>query len=181
MVILSFNTSATISLESLHAEEAAEASKVAIEAQRVRDINLKAAQEKARKQAKAAADKQAVIAKASAAKRANEATAAKVRQEKSDAANDERLADKYREQAYEDEIRNLELIERRAVAKARAENADRMVNAKIDSVVADVNIKKAEGDRIQSTADAARMEASGNKHLKEKIGEAVVNESKSLF
>lgn len=181
LVALSFNCAASLEdqLRSIQAEEVQEAQKVESAEQKRQESKKVAAQQKADEAARKAASLQAERARMIVVKKAEALVVAKARQEKEEAKTNERLADKYREQAYEDEIRELEMMERRAMAKARAKNAERMVNTQVDSATADVEMKRSATDLIQSKADTNRIEAKGNKALKEKLGDAVINTSEA--
>lgn len=122
----------------------------------------------------------------------------------------EKVADKRREQAYEDKLRerNLDIIDQDIEArkaslikteqlkaqkleleilrmKQEMANKDAIEKAKLkradDYINAELAHKKAQTDRVQSSADATRMNASGEKTLQEKLGEAAVKAESGLF
>ncbi len=82
-----------------------------------------------------------------------------------------------REESYEDELRALELEERRLALQAKKAKVAR-ANDYIDAELRD---SAARTDVIQSEADATRNVSSGAKSLMEDAGEAEVNRSNSLF
>ena len=82
-----------------------------------------------------------------------------------------------REEQYQDEIRAIELESRQLDLQAkRAE-----VKRKDDYIDADLSEQAARTDVVQSSADANRNLALGNKALLEDTGEAEVNRSNRLF
>jgi len=82
-----------------------------------------------------------------------------------------------REEKYQDEIRAIELESRQLDLQAkRAE-----VKRKDDYIDADLSEQAARTDVVQSSADANRNLALGNKALLEDTGEAEVNRSNRLF
>lgn len=111
-------------------------------------------------------DVEAQIAAQQKAKAA--AAAAKVRQAK----ENERLADKARDQGYEDELRALaieekrmELAHKKAMLEAQSKAADKYVEQ-------DLNVRKAATDVIQSQADANRNITKGIQNNLESQGKA---------
>ncbi len=87
------------------------------------------------------------------------------------------MADKKRDQDYEDKLRALQLKDKELDIKmkeARANRADEFVDAELAHA-------KAKIDKVQSEADANRLEAQGNKALKEKVGEAEIKAHSGLF
>lgn len=82
-----------------------------------------------------------------------------------------------REESFEDELRALELEERRLALQAKKAKVVR-ANDYIDAELRD---SAARTDVIQSEADATRNVSSGAKSLMEDTGEAEVNRSNSLF
>ena len=87
------------------------------------------------------------------------------------------MADKKRDQDYEDKLRALQLKDKELDIKmkeARANRADEFVDAELAH-------EKAKIDKVQSEADANRLEAQGNKALKEKVGEAEIKAHSGLF
>ncbi|MFG5864216.1 DUF5384 family protein [Metapseudomonas sp. CR1201] len=135
------------------------------EAERIRQAAL--AQERAEAR-EAAARKERAAAQRAAAQRAAE-------QRQAQAAEEKRI--RTREENYEDELRALELEERRLALQAKRAKVAR-ANDYIDAELRD---SAARTDVIQSEADAARNVTSGTKSLLEDAGKAEVNRSKSLF
>lgn len=84
----------------------------------------------------------------------------------------ERLSDKYREQAYQDRLRELEFIQLQAEAKARANAAASFVNQELKSGDADIDLKQANVYVKKSDADA-------NRDLSGKVGDALIEKAKS--
>ncbi|MNC53026.1 hypothetical protein D3C75_1024060 [compost metagenome] len=82
-----------------------------------------------------------------------------------------------REEGFEDELRALELEERRLQLQAKKAQVAR-ANDYIDAELRD---SAARTDVIQSNADSARNVTSGTKSLLEDAGKAEVNRSNSLF
>ena len=82
-----------------------------------------------------------------------------------------------REEAFEDELRALELEERRLELQAKRARTAR-ANDYIDAELRD---QAARTDVIQSEADSLRNVTSGTKALLEDAGQAEVNRSKRLF
>ncbi|MGI3004044.1 DUF5384 family protein [Shewanella algae] len=101
------------------------------------------------------------------------------------ALTNERLADKHRDQQYEDELRALELEERKmmlaekkAMAEARAKRAADFANNQVNAEKAVISETTATADLIQSKADATRIKAESNAELQKKQGEAIVIDAK---
>ncbi|MFA6095063.1 MAG: DUF5384 family protein [Candidatus Paceibacterota bacterium] len=97
------------------------------------------------------------------------------------AVNDERLRDKTRLQAQEDEERAIELEFKRAelqqvkaISLAKATRANELLDAELAE-------KKANIDVIQSGADATRNVSEGAKELQVGIGKGIEAEGKSWF
>ncbi|WP_422422845.1 DUF5384 family protein [Pseudomonas sp. GZD-222] len=82
-----------------------------------------------------------------------------------------------REEGFEDELRALELEERRLALQAKKAKVAR-ANDYIDAELRD---SAARTDVIQSNADASRNVTSGTKSLLEDAGKAEVNRSSKLF
>lgn len=128
----------------------------------------------------AAADRQRAEAAATAA-RQQRAAAQKAEQQRvaarqqAQAVEEKRL--RTREESYEDELRALELEERRLALQAKKAKVAR-ANDYIDAELRD---SAARTDVIQSEADATRNVSSGAKSLMEDAGKAEVNRSNSLF
>lgn len=89
----------------------------------------------------------------------------------------ERLADKKREHVYEDQVRDLELENKRLdlqMKKQRVARTDEFIDAELKQ-------EAAKTDAIQSEADARRNISSGTKSLMESEGKAKEEEAKSFF
>lgn len=138
------------------------------------------AAEKAERQAELAAQRahEQKMAKIAAAQRAKHAAAqAAARQAK----ENERLADKARDQNYEDELRALALEEKRmelahkkAMLEAQSKAADKYVEQ-------DLNVRKAATDVIQSQADANRNVTEGIRDNLQKNGDAQIKQAGKLW
>ncbi len=146
-------------------EQQTKQAEAAAEAERHRQAV--AAQERADAREAAARQQQA------AAQRAAQQRAAEQRQ--AQAAEEKRK--NAREESYEDELRALELEERRLALQAKKAKVVR-ANDYIDAELRD---SAARTDVIQSEADTARNVSSGAKSLMEDTGEAEINRSNSLF
>lgn len=151
-------------------------------------VNEQIKQEKAQRLAKEEAQRQAQLAaqraheqkmaKIAAAQRAKQAAAqAAARQAK----ENERLADKARDQGYEDELRALALEEKRmelahkkAMLEAQSKAADKYVEQ-------DLNVRKAATDVIQSQADANRNVTEGIRDNLQKNGDAQIKQAGKLW
>ncbi|WP_085727591.1 DUF5384 family protein [Pseudomonas sp. R37(2017)] len=146
-------------------EQQTKQAEAANQAERLRQ----AAADQAREDARIAADRrQRAAAQQAAAQRAAE-------QRKSQEIEHKRV--QTREENYEDELRALELEERRlALQDKRARTA--RANDYID---AELRNSAARTDVIQSEADSARNVTSGAKSLLEDAGKAEVNRSSRLF
>jgi hypothetical protein len=141
------------------------------------EANWDAARAQAERERQEEEKKQAQIRAAERAReeRVKEAAA----QEK--AKNDERLKDKARIQAQEDEEHALEMEQKRAkVEETKAISAAKAARAK-DYVDADLSKQKAETDVIQSNADANRNISEGAKELQTGIGKGAEAAGKSWF
>ena len=138
------------------------------------------AKEEAQRQAQLAAQRahEQKMAKIAAAQRAKQAAAqAAARQAK----ENERLADKARDQNYEDELRALALEEKRmelahkkAMLEAQSKAADKYVEQ-------DLNTRKAATDVIQSQADANRNVTEGIRDNLQKNGDAQIKQAGKLW
>jgi hypothetical protein len=118
----------------------------------------------------AAAKKQADAAAATAKKEAEAATAAAKKEA-------EASADKKRDQQYEDQLRALQIEQKKLelqAAKARVDRTNDLINAELKRT-------DAQTDVIQSQADANRNISSGAKVLLEKTGEAEVKKQSGVF
>ena len=127
--------------------------------------------EKAQRQAELAAQR------AHEQKMAKTAAQAAARQAK----ENERLADKARDQSYEDELRALALEEKRmelahkkAMLEAQSKAADKYVEQ-------DLNVRKAATDVIQSQADANRNVTEGIRDNLQKNGDAQIKQAGKLW
>ena len=138
------------------------------------------AKEEAQRQAQLAAQRahEQKMAKIAAAQRAKQAAAqAAARQAK----ENERLADKARDQSYEDELRALALEEKRmelahkkAMLEAQSKAADKYIEQ-------DLNTRKAATDVIQSQADANRNVTEGIRDNLQKNGDAQIKQAGKLW
>lgn len=135
------------------------------EAERVRQAAI--AQERAQAREDAARKERAATQRAAAQRAAT--------QRQAQAAEEKRV--RTREEGYEDELRALELEERRLALQAKRAKVAR-ANDYIDAELRD---SAARTDVIQSEADAARNVTSGTKSLLEDAGKAEVNRSNRLF
>lgn len=135
------------------------------EAERVRQAAI--AQERAQARDDAARKERAAAQRAAAQRAAV--------QRQAQAAEEKRV--RTREEGYEDELRALELEERRLALQAKRAKVAR-ANDYIDAELRD---SAARTDVIQSEADSARNVTSGTKSLLEDAGKAEVNRSNSLF
>lgn len=146
-------------------EQQTQQAEAAAEAERIRQ----AAAEQARTEAReASARRQRAAAQQAAQQKA-------LAQRQAQAVEEKRI--RTREESYEDELRALELEERRLELQAKRAKAAR-ANDYIDAELRD---SAARTDVIQSEADAARNVTSGTKSLLEDAGKAEVNRSNSLF
>jgi hypothetical protein len=146
-------------------EQQTKQTEAAAQAERVRQ----AAAERAREDARIAADRrQRAAAQQAAQQKALE-------QRKSQELEHKRV--QTREEGYEDELRALELEERRLALQAKRARTAR-ANDYIDAELRD---SAARTDVIQSEADSARNVTSGTKSLLEDAGKAEVNRSSRLF
>lgn len=148
----------------------------ASEAERIRQAAAERARdearfnaERARDEARSAADrKQRAIAQQASQQKAFE-------QRKTQELEHKRV--QTREEGFEDELRALELEERRLALQAKRARAAR-TNDYIDAELRD---NAARTDVIQAEADSARNVTSGAKSLLEDTGKAEVNRSSRLF
>lgn len=135
------------------------------EAERIRQAAAEQARAEARDEAnrrQRAASQQAAAQKAAAQRQVQDAENKRVRT---------------REEGFEDELRALELEERKLELQAKRARAAR-ANDYID---AELRESAARTDVIQSDADASRNVTSGTKALLEDSGKAEVNRSNRLF
>lgn len=138
-------------------------------------------QAEARAAAKARAAAQAAAqAAAKAAAKARAAAQAEIRRKQEAIEQreyDNQMADKKRDQSYEDELRQLEIEERKLeLARKKAR-----VNRENDFIEQELKRESAKTDVIQSGADSARNLSSGSKTLMEKEGEAKVKKESGFF
>ncbi|MCI6988895.1 MAG: DUF5384 family protein [Campylobacter sp.] len=84
------------------------------------------------------------------------------------------MSDKKRDQDFEDELRRLELEERKAMRQARFKRADEFVSEEL-------NRQKAQTDVIQSEASVDRSLAEGAKDLMSKEGDARIKANSGFF
>ncbi|CAI8771254.1 DUF5384 family protein [Pseudomonas sp. IT-P74] len=146
-------------------EQQTKQAEAATEAERLRQ----AAADRAREEARSAADRrQRAAAQQAAQQRALE-------QRKTQEVEHKRV--QTREEGFEDELRALELEERRLALQAKRARTAR-ANDYIDAELRD---SAARTDVIQSEADSARNVTSGAKSLLEDSGKAEVNRSGRLF
>lgn len=146
-------------------EQQTKQAEAAAEAERIRQ----AAAERSREEARSAADRrQRAVAQQAAQQRALE-------QRKTQELEHKRV--QTREEGFEDELRALELEERRLALQAKRARTAR-ANDYIDAELRD---SAARTDVIQSEADSARNVTSGAKSLLEDSGKAEVNRSSRLF
>ncbi|QXI33967.1 MULTISPECIES: DUF5384 family protein [Pseudomonas] len=146
-------------------EQQTKQSQAALEAERLRQAA--AAQQRAEAR-DAAARQQRAAAQRAAAQRAAE-------QQQAQAAERKRVLT--REEAYEDDLRALELEERRLALQAKKAKVAR-ANDYIDAELRD---SAARTDVIQSNADSARNVTSGAKSFLEDTGKAQVKRAGGLF
>ncbi|PSS50141.1 DUF5384 family protein [Pseudomonas sp. BBP2017] len=146
-------------------EQQTKQKEAALETERLRQAA--AAQQRAESREAAARQQRAASQRAAA-------QAAAVRQQ-AQAAEQKRVLT--REEGFEDELRALELEERRLQLQAKKAQVAR-ANDYIDAELRD---SAARTDVIQSNADSARNVTSGTKSLLEDAGKAEVNRSNSLF
>ena len=146
-------------------EQQTKQAEAAAEAARIRE----AAAERARAEAREESERrQRAATQQAAQKRASE-------QRATVEAENKRV--RSREEAFEDELRALELEERRLALQAKRARTAR-ANDYIDAELRD---QAARTDVIQSEADSLRNVTSGTKALLEDAGQAEVNRSKRLF
>lgn len=146
-------------------EQQTKQSQAALETERLRQA---AAAEQRAEAREAAARQQRAAAQRAASQRAAE-------QHQAQAAERKRV--QTREESFEDELRALELEERRLKLQAKKAQVAR-ANDYIDAELRD---SAARTDMIQSNADAARNVSSGAKSLLEDVGKAEVKRSGGLF
>lgn len=146
-------------------EQQTKQSQAALEAERLRQAA--AAQQRAEAR-DAAARQQRAAAQRAAAQRAAE-------QQQAQAAERKRVLT--REEAYEDDLRALELEERRLALQAKKAKVAR-ANDYIDAELRD---SAARTDVIQANADSARNVTSGAKSFLEDTGKAQVKRAGGLF
>ncbi|MGR3753925.1 DUF5384 family protein [Edwardsiella anguillarum] len=105
-------------------------------------------------------------------------------------AHQERMADKQREQSYQDQLRQMELENmkmemdaRRAeleLSKARNHARSKLVDEEQkNQMQLDAAERRAEISNKSAVGDAIRNESEGNKHLKERMGSGIENAGKA--
>ncbi|WP_144170128.1 DUF5384 family protein [Pseudomonas sp. Kh13] len=165
-LVLSAATAAAGQFDQLYQiEQQTKQSEAALETERLRQA---AAAEQRAEAREAAARQQRAAAQRASAQRAAE-------KQQAQAAEHKRV--QTREEAYEDELRALELEERRLALQAKKAKVAR-ANDFIDAELRD---SAARTDVIQSNADSARNVTSGAKSLLEDSGKAEVKRAGSLF
>ena len=146
-------------------EQQTKQAEAASEAERIRQASA----ERARDEARSAADRrQRAVAQQAAQQKAFE-------QRKTQELEHKRV--QTREEGFEDEVRAMDLEERRLALQAKRARAAR-TNDYIDAELRD---SAARTDVVQSEADSARNVTSGAKSLLEDTGKAEVNRSSRLF
>lgn len=136
-------------------------------AQRKAEAEMKAEEERAQKEYQAQERKEA---RARAAAAAKSAARAKVKTEAA-------LADKHRDQSYEDQLRELELERQKAelaALKAKAKRAD-------DYIDSELKQQDAETDNVQAKADATRNVSEGAKSMMTSEGKAKEKKASGWF
>lgn len=129
---------------------------------------LEAKEQRARAKAQAAA---------LAAKRAREKAIADAKKAEQERAYNEYMTDKKRDQSYEDELRQLEIEERKLeLARKKAR-----VNREDDFIDQELKNSAARTDVIQSEADATRNLSKGAENLMTKEGEARIKKESGFF
>lgn len=165
-LVLSAATAAAGQFDQLYQiEQQTKQSQAALETERLRQA---AAAEQRAEAREAAARQQRAASQRAAAQRAAE-------KQQAQAAEHKRV--QTREEAYEDDLRALELEERRLALQAKKAKVAR-ANDYIDAELRD---SAARTDVIQSNADSARNVTSGAKSLLEDSGKAEVKRAGSLF
>lgn len=109
--------------------------------------------------------------------RARQAKIEQARQAAANARAAELKADKLRDQAYEDKLRDAE-IQQRTIALQKEQ---KRANREDDFIDAELQMQKAKADVVQSNADANRNVSEGTKSLLTDTGKAEVNESSRWF
>ncbi|ENA32662.1 hypothetical protein HMPREF1487_06384 [Pseudomonas sp. HPB0071] len=142
------------------------------------ELNQQAA-ERAAAQARQAELDRAAQARAAEQRRAEQARAAQIKkaEQQRAAVAAEAYSDKKRDQAYEDELRQLEIEERKlklTALKAKTNRTD-------DYIDQELKQKAAETEVIQSQADATRNLSEGGKDLLKSEGQAREKEASSWF
>jgi hypothetical protein len=113
-----------------------------------------------------------------AAENARIAAAAALQKQREEAAQ----ADKLRNQAYEDQLRDLNLERQKAqleALKARAARENDYINADLAHQSAETDVVRSEADRTRSEADANRNVSSGVKNFLDQSGAAAVERASS--
>ncbi|EGQ7795934.1 hypothetical protein I6Y99_004555 [Vibrio parahaemolyticus] len=147
-------------------------------AEQVNQNNLKILEAEKQRQAQ---EQAAALAKANAekAKKAQAERMAKLKEQRlaNETKDAERLADKYRDQSFEDELRKMQLEEMKlelARKKARVERENEVIDAELSHAEATTDV-------IQSKADSNRNISQGVKSALESEGKAKEEEASSWF
>ncbi|HBC3987621.1 TPA: DUF5384 family protein [Vibrio parahaemolyticus] len=144
-------------------------------AEQVNQNNLKILEAEKQRQAQ---EQAAALAKANAEKAQAERMAKLKEQRLANETKDaERLADKYRDQSFEDELRKMQLEEMKlelARKKARVERENEVIDAELSHAEATTDV-------IQSKADSNRNISQGVKSALESEGKAKEEEASSWF
>jgi hypothetical protein len=119
--------------------------------------------------------KQSLIAENNRLKQrqAEQARLAKIKSEQ----ENERLSDKYRDQEYENQLRDIEIQKQKIALQKEAARAARTN----DFIDAELNKSKASTDILQSEADATRSVSKGAQNLMESEGKAREKETGGWF
>ena len=150
------------------------------EAARIRAERAAAEAKAERKAAEAKAERDAAEARAEklAAEAKAEKQAAQARAEAAALLEKQAIdADKKRDQSYEDELRRMEIEEKKIALEEKKAKAAR-ANDYID---ADLSRKNAETDVVKSTADANRNVSEGQKEMMTGVGKGAEAEGKNWF
>lgn len=141
------------------------------EAQRAAELAYQRQQQEQQRAAVAAQRRREEAAAAQQKQREEAAAAEKYRQ------GQEAAADKKRDQDYQDQLRNIE-IEQKKISLEEEKAKQARINEYIDQ---DLKEKSANTDVIQSNADANRNISSGEKTFLEKKGEAEIKSQSGIF
>ncbi len=167
---ISFNVSASLEDEllAIHKSEKADIQKIQNAKEATRIAALKA--EKIKYEAKE--HQRRIVQK-------NKAKQAELASKKEAEYNSERLGDKYRDQSFEDKVRQLnleemrmKLVERKAMSQARIGKAEAFAENEVQKDTVKVEIQRAR-------TDVARKNAESDATLKSKLGDALVEKAKN--